>query len=188
MEILDVLVGDFVSDCGGNLAEYPVVSSHGNVFYCEACKDYTQCGQLAKAREINSKLQSLVAGQDSVHVWVDGWCKNNGKPGARAGWSVVVVVDGKPHSTKTGIVYGPQTSNVAEYQAFIGGLRWGQGYDRPMVIHTDSALVVGQVTQEWKVKAKHLELFVGVARTLVALTGAKIVKEPREKIVEVLGH
>jgi len=35
-EVLDALVGDFVSDCGGNLAEYPVVSSHGSVFYCKA--------------------------------------------------------------------------------------------------------------------------------------------------------
>jgi len=59
-EVLDALVGDFVSDCGGNLAEYPVVSSHGSVFYCKACKDYAQCGQLAKAREVNSKLQSLL--------------------------------------------------------------------------------------------------------------------------------
>ena len=123
-----------------------------------------------------------------VHIWVDGWCKGNGKPNAQAGWSVVAIVDGKKDSTNTGRVHGLQTNNVAEYQAFIGGLRWGQGYDRPIVIHTDSALVVGQVTKGWKVKAEHLEHFVGVARTLVALTGATVVKEPREKIVEILGH
>ena len=123
-----------------------------------------------------------------IHIFVDGWCKGNGTPKAQAGWSVVVVVDGKRDSSKTGIVYGPQTNNVAEYQAFIGGLRWGQGYDRPMIIHTDSALVVGQVTKGWKVRIEHLRPLVAEAKTLVALTGAKIVKEPREKIVEILGH
>jgi len=129
-----------------------------------------------------------------IHIYVDGWCKNNGKPNAQAGWSVQEqTAAGSVLHFQGGRVPAnmPQTNNVAEYMAIIDGLRLALNEGMPyaqFVIHTDSALVVGQVTQGWKVKAEHLMLFVAEAKTLVAVTGAKIVKEPREKIVEILGH
>ena len=186
-KILDVLAGHFIPDCGGDFKQ--------GTFYCKGCSFYHQCKKGTEAQDLCEELQSLLVDRgagdkqdEPVHIWVDGWCRGNGTPEAWAGWSVVVIVDGKKDNTKTGIVHGLQTNNVAEYQAFIGGLRWGQGYDRPIVVHTDSALVIGQVIKGWKVKAEHLRPFVGVARTLVELTGAQVVKEPRERIVEILGH
>lgn len=181
-EVLDVLVGNFVPDCGGDFTE--------GYYYCEKCKDYSLCKKGTKAQNINSKLQSLLVDIEPVHIWVDGWCKNNGKPSAKAGWSVIAVLNGKQDSCNKSIVssHYPQTNNVAEYRAFINGLHWGKQYNRPIIIHTDSALVIGQVIDCWKVDADHLQPLVEEARTLVAETYAEVIKEPREKIVEILGH
>lgn len=131
-----------------------------------------------------------VARSEPVHIWVDGWCKNNGKLDAKAGWTVVAIIDGEQYNLNKGIVpdHGPQTNNVAEYYAIIHGLRWGLDSGRSVVIHTDSALVVEQVTKNWKIKVEHLAPLVAEARGLVETTDAVIVKEPREKIVEILGH
>ena len=129
-----------------------------------------------------------------IHIWVDGWCKGNGTPEARAGWTVqeqmavgtVLHLQGGRVPTNMS-----QTNNVAEYMAVINGLRLALNERMPyvqFVIHTDSALVVGQVTKGWKVRVVHLGPLIAEVRTLVAATGATIVKEPREKIVKILGH
>lgn len=173
-ELLDILMGCVLPDCGLD---------------CDGCKYSNQCGQMTKAWDTNLKLQSLLAtNKEPAHIWVDGWCKNNGKPNAQAGWTVVAIVNGKRDSTNRGLVHGPQTNNVAEYHAFINGLHWGKQYNRPIVIHTDSALVIGQLTNNWQVKSTHLRAPVEEAKAVMRETGATIVKEPREKIVEILGH
>ena len=129
-----------------------------------------------------------------IHIYVDGWCKNNGKPNAQAGWSVQEqTAAGSVLHFQGGRVSAnlPQTNNVAEYMAIIDGLRLALNERMPyaqFIIHTDSALVVGQVTRGWKIRVEHLRPLVKEAQALVEKTGAKIVKAPREKIVEVLGH
>jgi len=127
---------------------------------------------------------------EPVHVWVDGWCKHNGTSKAFAGWSVAICIGEKIGSRIEGVVpyHEPQTNNVAEYYAFINGLRWGLDNRRSIIIHTDSQLVVGQVTQGWKANADHLGPHIAEAQTLMAVTGAEVVKEPREKIVNIVGH
>ena len=129
-----------------------------------------------------------------IHIWVDGWCRGNGTPEARAGWSVQEqTAAGSILHFQGGRVSAslPQTNNVAEYMAIIDGLRLALNERMPyaqFIIHTDSALVVGQVTKGWKVRVDHLKPLVKKAQALAKETGATIVKEPREKIVEVLGH
>lgn len=68
-EVLDVLVGNFMPDCGGDFAEYPDASpsqkkflgdKYDDVIYCESCEYYHQCRQMTKAQNLNTELQSLL--------------------------------------------------------------------------------------------------------------------------------
>ena len=61
-EVLDVLVGHFNPDCGGDFVpEHGSWNDESDISCGSACEFYHQCKQMSKAREINSKLQSLVA-------------------------------------------------------------------------------------------------------------------------------
>ena len=58
-----------------------------------------------------------------------------------------------------------------------------------VAVHTDSQLLVGQLTQGWQVKAVNLRSLVDEARGLVQTFGrCDLVKVPRDEIVRVLGH
>ena len=90
------------------------------------------------------------------------------------------------------------TNNEAEYQSLIAALKdlfnriqradkAPSGYS--LLLHTDSQLVVGQLTQGWKVKAANLRPLVGEAAALMQAFGrCDLVKVPRDEIVRVLGH
>ena len=90
------------------------------------------------------------------------------------------------------------TNNEAEYRTLIAGLkdlvgriqRAGKspsGYS--VLVHTDSQLMVGQLTQGWKVKAANLRPLAEEATSMKQAFGrCDLVKVPREEIVRVLGH
>jgi ribonuclease HI len=90
------------------------------------------------------------------------------------------------------------TNNEAEYRTFIAALqdlasriqRAGKspsGYS--LLVHTDSQLMAGQLTQGWKIKAASLRPLVDEAAALIQIFGrCDLVKVPREEIVRVLGH
>jgi len=90
------------------------------------------------------------------------------------------------------------TNNEAEYRTLIAGLkdlvdrieRAGKSAsDYSLLVHTDSQLMVGQVTQGWQVKAANLRPLVDEAKSLVQAFGrCDLVKVPRDEIVRVLGH
>lgn len=90
------------------------------------------------------------------------------------------------------------TNNEAEYRALIAGLqdlagriqragKLASGYS--LLVHTDSQLMVGQLTQGWKIKAANLRSLVDEATALIQTFGhCDLVKVPRDEIVRVLGH
>ncbi|MBN1135321.1 MAG: reverse transcriptase-like protein [Anaerolineae bacterium] len=90
------------------------------------------------------------------------------------------------------------TNNEAEYRTLIAGLKDLAGRiqragksasDYSLLVHTDSQLMVGQLTQGWQVKAANLRPLVDEARSLVQAFGrCDLVKVPRDEIVRVLGH
>ncbi len=90
------------------------------------------------------------------------------------------------------------TNNEAEYRSLIAGLKDLAGRieragkapaDYSLLVHTDSQLMVGQLTQGWQVKAANLRPLVDEARSLVQAFGrCDLVKVPRDEIVRVLGH
>lgn len=138
------------------------------------------------------------------HIWVDGGCFGNGTSDARGYHSVLVeLLGGMYHKVVNRSIIPedlPQTNNVAEYWALRAALfyihnntRNGdetafQSTDR-IFIHTDSALTVGQLTQNWKVNKGHLlSLWRDCAQLLDELGNVMLIKEPRERIEAILGH
>ena len=90
------------------------------------------------------------------------------------------------------------TNNEAEYHTLIAALkdlvgriqRGGKNpSDYSLLVHTDSQLMVGQLTQGWQIKAANLRPLVDEAAALIQTFGrCDLVKVPREEIVRVLGH
>ena len=90
------------------------------------------------------------------------------------------------------------TNNEAEYRTLVAGLKDLVGRiqhagkspsDYSLLVHTDSQLMVGQLTQGWQVKAANLRPLVDEGRALVQAFGrCDLVKVPRDEIVRVLGH
>jgi ribonuclease HI len=137
--------------------------------------------------------------QADYTLYSDGACPGNGTESARAyasysmevrtGQKQIVRLTDLPHVT---------TNNEAEYVALISALvdlrgrieRAGKNpRDYSVTVHTDSQLVVGQLTQGWQIKAANLRSLVDEARCLLQTFGrCDLVKVPRDEIVRVLGH
>lgn len=71
-----------------------------------------------------------------------------------------------------------RTNNEMEYEALVHALKIAKNNDH---IITDAKLLVGQVTMGWKVKAKHLEIYVNESKRLVKDKNIKLYWTPREK-------
>ncbi|MEJ2733323.1 MAG: reverse transcriptase-like protein [Anaerolineae bacterium] len=129
---------------------------------------------------------------------VDGGSKGNGSANAAGFGSYHLATrDGRKQTIRLDFGLGV-TNNEAEYRALIAGLkdlagciqRVGKspsGYS--LLVHTDSQLMVGQLTQGWQVKAANLRPLVDEAATLIRTFGrCDLIKVPRDEIVRLLGH
>ena len=127
---------------------------------------------------------------------VDGGSRGNGAANEGYGSYVLSTRDGRKETIRLDL--GTATNNEAEYQTLIAALkdlvgriqradRAPSGYS--LLAHTDSQLMVGQLTQGWKVKAANLRPLVDETKSLVQAFGrCDLVKVPRDEIVRVLGH
>ena len=127
---------------------------------------------------------------------VDGGSRSNGAANEGYGSYVLSTRDGRKETIRLDL--GTATNNEAEYQTLIAALkdlvgriqradRAPSGYS--LLAHTDSQLMVGQLTQGWKVKAANLRPLVDEATNLMQAFGrCDLVKVPRDEIVRVLGH
>ena len=127
---------------------------------------------------------------------VDGGSRGNGAANDGYGSYVLSTRDGRKETIRLDL--GTATNNEAEYQTLIAALkdlvgriqradRAPSGYS--LLAHTDSQLMVGQLTQGWKVKAANLRPLVDEAKNLMQAFGrCDLIKVPRDDIVRVLGH
>jgi ribonuclease HI len=105
--------------------------------------------------------------------------------------------------TRSGVDFGrgatkQRVCDPAEYRTLIAALKDLMGRiqragkspsDYSLLVHTDSQLIVGQLTQGWRVKAANLRPLVDEATSLIQAFGrCDLVKVPRDEIVRVLGH
>jgi ribonuclease HI len=135
----------------------------------------------------------------AYRIWADGACAHNGTHEAQGSASYCLEArTGKRQVIRLADLPGVTTNNEAEYVALISALvdlrgrieRAGKNpRNYSAVVHTDSQLVVGQLTQGWQVKAANLRTLVDEAATLIRTFGrCDLVKVPRDEIVRVLGH
>ena len=137
-------------------------------------------------------------------ITCDGGSRGNGATNQGYGSYVISTRDGQKEILRLDL--GTATNNEAEYQTLIVALKDLSGRIQraakspsaySLLIHTDSQLVVGQLTQGWKVKAANLRPLVDEATDLLKLFGrcdpstslrTSLVKVPRDEIVRVLEH
>jgi len=95
--------------------------------------------------------------------------------------------------------FGPKiTNNEAEYMIlttaldYLKSVLYGQGIPLMRVsveVQTDSQLIIGHLTKNWKISAKNLLPLVISAQTLIReFKNVTFTQTPRTKIVQVLGH
>jgi len=92
-------------------------------------------------------------------------------------WKTIVLFENGDYHKGEGPAV--KTNNEAEYSALIQALL----DERAMgsTIYTDSQLLVGHLTKNWKVKAENLKFLVEIAKKLLSLNGAELVWVPREQ-------
>ena len=89
-----------------------------------------------------------------VHLYVDG--ASRGNPGPAAIGVVILSEDGK-RLKEIARYIGKATNNVAEYKAFVAGLKEALNLGaNQVVVHTDSELLVKQISGEYRVKNPQL--------------------------------
>lgn len=120
-----------------------------------------------------------------VLVWTDGGSRGNPGPAA-TGW-VVKSEKGLP-VMRDGKSLGSKTNNEAEYAAVIQALSYVAETWRELdmatevILHSDSALVVGQVSKGWRVNVPHLlPLRDEVQRLVKLFPKVTFVQVPREQ-------
>lgn len=113
-------------------------------------------------------------------IHVDGGARGNPGP---AGAGVVIREDSGRLLYEAGYYLGRQTNNAAEYHALIRGLeRAAQAGPQPVVVHSDSELLVRQLTGEYQVKSPKLApLFRQVQTLLLKMSRWTVRHVPREE-------
>ena len=125
-----------------------------------------------------------------INIWVDGGCYNNqDRERARAYYSIQVsdFYTGKYLDLPADL---PQTNNVAEHWGIYQALVYAEAQcmSAKLVIHSDSQLAIRHHTGEYKCKNQVLASIMARAKTIGKHLDYVFVNEPRNKMVEVLGH
>lgn len=120
-----------------------------------------------------------------LKVYVDGGCHNNQNAELRKAYGSFKIGD-EPTVRRE---YGNNTNQEAEYKSIINALTVikNRFSTEDVEIYTDSQLIVGQLTQNWKCKAVNLVDFVNMAKNLMT-PKIKIIKADRSVLVNILGH
>ena len=122
-----------------------------------------------------------------IKAWADGGCEgNNSKTGPRFSYgSYVVERDGTMLTVETFELPGASTNNQAEYLALIKLLEDENLQDA--TVYMDSQIVVGHLTQHWKV-CSNLRQFKQRAASIIRQKNITISKVDRKVMVSLLGH
>jgi ribonuclease HI len=139
-------------------------------------------------------LADFEGAPDYVVVFDGG---SEGNPGFGYGSYAVITRDGRRRVRRLDFEDG-MTSNEAEYDTLIAALndlseRVEAAGKRPadfsVEVRGDSNLVLRQVRGEWKAKDERMRQRRDLARSLLARFGGyRLVEQPREETVKVLGH
>ena len=102
---------------------------------------------------------------DELNIYTDG--ASRGNPGDAA-WGYLIYDENEELVTEQSGYIGNSTNNQAEYYAVIRALQRAKDLTRKKVnLHSDSQLLVNQVTGSWKVKDRELGRLYRRVRSLV---------------------
>ena len=116
---------------------------------------------------------------EQLHIYIDGACSGN--PG-EAAIGVVLKKDGKTiKEIAKGI--GEATNNIAEYSALVYALQEALIlHEKKILVYTDSELLAKQLTGQYKIKNKNLQLlFEQVQHLTKGFESLEIKQIPREQ-------
>lgn len=130
---------------------------------------------------------------------VDGGARNNGTPDSYGYGSCLIQDPASERSQRLQFTFGsPATNNEAEYWSLISTLRHildvfkavsANLKEVSLTIKMDSALVIGQLSLGWKVKADNLRpLFTEASNLLTEFGSYEFVKIPEKEMKNILGH
>ena len=130
---------------------------------------------------------------DPIVVYVDGGCRNNGSPDSLSYGSFRVFYRGHLKRAVGFDLPDAHTNNQAEYNSLMQVALYLEGDPKrlsaPVVIKTDSQLVVGQLTQDWKVKDEGLKYwYTNLKPFFNRNPNIHLEKVDRTEIAKVLGH
>jgi ribonuclease HI len=133
---------------------------------------------------------------DEIHIFIDGGCRGNGGASPESYGSYAVVYQGQVRRLERFASPDARTNNEAEYASLLMAFTYLDGFSRRMgdrpfkvVVNTDSQLIHGQLTLNWKAKAANLRGLVDACKTwLTRYQNVTIHKVGREEIVKILGH
>lgn len=120
--------------------------------------------------------------------YVDGGCRHQGKADKSTweGYGSYKIGDAPIVTLEFGRTI---TNNEAEYLALEHLLlALAKTNELNTTIFTDSRLLVGQIQEGWRIRARHLKASNDWAKYFCGILRATLVWVPRKKIVEVLGH
>lgn len=115
-----------------------------------------------------------------LRIHVDGGARGNPGP---AGAGVVICAQDGPLLFEAGFFLGTQTNNAAEYHALIRALqRANRAAVDSVAIHSDSELLVRQITGEYQVKSPKLAPLFRQVQMLLVRSGRWTIRHvPREE-------
>lgn len=102
-----------------------------------------------------------------LDIWIDGASRGNPGPSSCA---AVFKREGVLIHQASKVIGERETNNVAEYRALLGALRYLPQIrlpDEPVMIHSDSKLLVEQVAGRWSCKQPHLQTLLEEAQRLL---------------------
>jgi len=104
-----------------------------------------------------------------ILIWTDGACKGNPGPG---GWGAVMKF-GTHHKELSG-GRANTTNNTMELAAVYAALASVKNNKFDIVIHTDSANVIGWLSLGWKTRKSHIADAVMKIRNLISERGLRV--------------
>lgn len=156
---------------------------------------FNQVDQFPKEKQGESQIGPTTHSErepvnwNASEFWIDGGCLGNQAHGKREAYGSIS--DGE--TVKRLRFPTASTNNEAEYMVLsvlLDNLLSNRlDPTKPQTsIYTDSQLLVGQLTQGWKVNADNLLSLHKESASKLRRTGATLTKIPRPEIVKRLGH
>lgn len=132
----------------------------------------------AESEEEGPKKKKIKLSVNTIHVFTDGGCSDNGMLSARAGIGIFFGENDSRNVSKR--IIGLQTNNRAELFAIIETLRICFDYQTTLVINTDSEYAIKGIAGINKIK-KNIDLFKEISEMMKNRKG-------KTKFKKVSGH